>query len=249
MYIKATEKHATVKIETIGSDVGSIEKDVILRSEKKTTLNITITAQDGVTSKTYVLEIEKKTNDTSCAITVNNAIPEEYDDNTKTYTKYIARDLDESSVEVITTSETATVEIAGETATQVLSKTVSTANETTTVDVIVKSENGETVTYHVNIVKLSTDNTIASVKVNGNVIEEKDGKYTAQVLDNGEDEQNAAIEVISNNKNAKVQIGDGTEWFTNIAKSEVTFKDGKRVITLNINVKPQDPNTETLTKV
>lgn len=45
VYIKATEKHATVKIETIGSDVGSIEKDVILSSEKKTTLNITITAQ------------------------------------------------------------------------------------------------------------------------------------------------------------------------------------------------------------
>ena len=248
VYIKATNSYATVKIESIGEEKASINKDVTLDTAKTTTLSITITAQDGITSNSYTLEIERKSNDTSCVITVNNETPEEYDATTNTYTKYIERSVDESSVEVVTTSETATVEIAGETVTQVLSKTVSTANEQTTVDIIVKSESGDTETYHVDIVKKSTDNTIASVKVDKTVIEETDGKYVATILDNGKDTRDAAIEVITNNKNATVQIGDGTEWFTNIANSTVTFKDGNRVITLNINVKAQDSGTEMLTK-
>ena len=248
VYIKATESHAKVKIETIGEETGSIQKEIQLSGDKKTKLKITITAQDGETSKSYILEIERKSTDTTCQITINNTKPDEYDSSTNTYTKYIERNKDESSVEVVTTSDSATVEIAGETATQVLSKTISTANEKTTVDIIVKAESGESTTYHVNIIKYSTDNTIASIKVNGKVVKEQDGKYAVQVSDNGNDEQEAEIEVISNNEKAKVQIGDGTEWFENIANSTVTFKDGKRVIKLNINIKPQDPDTQTQTK-
>ena len=49
-----------------------------------------------------------------------------------------------------------------------LAKTITIANEETKLDVIVTAENGEKVIYHVNIIKKSTDNSIKSVKVDGN---------------------------------------------------------------------------------
>ena len=60
-----------------------------------------------MTNKTP-LEIERKSNDTSCVITVNGETPDKFDANTNTYTKYIEKNVDESSIEVVTTSDTAT---------------------------------------------------------------------------------------------------------------------------------------------
>ena len=47
VYIKATESHAKVKIETIGEETGSIQKEIQLSGDKKTKLKITKTAQNG----------------------------------------------------------------------------------------------------------------------------------------------------------------------------------------------------------
>ena len=248
IYAKAQDNYANVRIGEIGSEEGSITKEVALSTEKKNAFKLVVTAQDGTTQKSYDLVIERKSTDTSVAITVDTETPDKYDESTLTYTKYIPREKENATVTAITTSDKATVEIAGESNLQTLSKEITTANEITTVDVVVKPESGDAVTYHVNIVKYSTDNTIATVKVNDIVVEEVDGKYEVTLIDNGKESQDAQIEVISNNEKAKVQIGEGTQWFENIARSTVTFKDGKRVITLNISVKPQHEGTDTLTK-
>ena len=249
IYAKATNKYATVEIVgTTISGVGSIEENISLNEEKTTTIKIRVTAQDGVTYNEYELQIEKKSDDTGCTITVNNETPDEYDNVTNTYTKYIERALEEATLTVITSSENAQIEILGNTSKQTLSQIVDTPNEENTVEVVVKAENGNTETYYVRIVKKSTDASIKTLKVNNTLIEEIDGKYTAVLYDNNKDVQNALIEVVTTNKNAQVQIGEGTEWFTNIGKSTLEFKDGNRTITLNVNVKAQDSNTPVQTK-
>jgi len=248
VYAKATNKYASVTIEGIGTDIYEITKDVVLSSSKKTILNITITAQDGKTKTSYVLEIERKSDNTSCDVTVNDLPIDEYDADTNTFTKYIERDVEKAKIVVTAHNETSIIGMLGETANAVLTGEVETGAEETKLDFTVTAENGNSDTYHINIVKKSIDNSIETVKVNDVVIEEVDGKYTAIVIDNGEDTQDANIEVKSTNKKANIQIGDGAEYQEGLAKAVATFKDGNRKITLNINVKPQDQNTEVLTK-
>ena len=248
LYIKATDEYAKVEIIDVASNVGSIEEDITLEDEKVTTVTIRITAQDGIVYNDYVLEIERKSNDTSCSITVNGLAPDKFDSETNTFTKYVERTDTEATITVNTTSADATIEIAGVTQAGALSTTVDIPEEENKTEIIVKAENGDTAVYYVNIVKNSEDATIETVKVNNVVIEEVDGVYTAIIYDNGDAEQEAAIEVTSTNENAKIQIGDGAEWLTHIATSNVTFKDGNRVISLVINVQAQDSNTEMVTK-
>ena len=248
IYVKAVNKYAKVSISSFDAEQGSSERNVNLSSEKITTVVVTITSQDGKSTNTFNILIERKSEDTSCTILINNSLADEIDEQTHTYTKYIERSVTEATILVTTDSDVATVEIAGEKQTKLLAKTVEIANEITQVDAIVTAENGEKVVNHINIVKKSTDNTIASVKVDGSVIEEIDGKYVATVYDKGKSTQDVSVEVTANEKHSTIQIGEGKEWQQNPAKSTETFKDGNRKITLSINVKAQDQNTDVLTK-
>ena len=248
LYIKAKDEFAKVEIIDVASSISSIEEDITLTDEKVITVQIRITAQDGIIFNDYILEIERKSDDTSCAITVNGLVPDKFDSETNTYTKYVERTDTEATITVNTTSAEATIELAGVIQAGALSATVDIPEEENKTEIIVKAENGNSEVYYVNIVKNSEDATIETVKVNNVVIEEVDGVYTAIIFDNGDEEQNAAIEVTSTNENAKIQIGEGTEWLTHIATSNVTFKDGNRVISLVINVQAQDSATEMVTK-
>ena len=249
VYAKAINKYATVEIiGTTISGTGSITENITLGTEKIISIKIRVTAQDEVTYSDYELQIERKSNDTKCTITVNNETPDEYDNNTNTYTKYVERTSEEATVTVITSSENAQIEMVGNTAKQTLSQTVDTPNEENTIEVVITAENGETETYYVRIVKKSTDASIKTIKVNNIIVEEIDGKYSSTLYDNGKDVQTALIEVVTTHEKAQVQIGEGTEWFTNIGTSEVDFKDGNRVITLTVSVQAQDSNTPAETK-
>ena len=248
IYVKAVNKYAKVSISSFDAEQGSSVRNVNLSSEKITTVVVTITSQDGKSTNTFNILIERKSEDTSCTILINDSLADEIDEQTHTYTKYIERSVTEATILVTTDSDVATVEIAGEKQTKSLAKTVEIANEITQVDAIVTAENGEKVVNHINIVKKSTDNTIESVKVDGSVIEEIDGKYVATVYDKGKSTQDVLVEVTANEKHSTIQIGEGKEWQQNPARSTETFKDGNRKITLSINVKAQDQNTDVLTK-
>ena len=248
VFVKANDANASVNIANKGNEIASSQRVITLSTDKITTVTFTITAQDGITTKTYTLDIEKQSSDTTCSVTVDNAEMDLYDEKTSTFIKYVERSATSAVVAVTATSNVATVEMAGNIAVHTNSTTVGITGDISIVNFTVKAENGDSKTYHVKLLMKSTDNTIATVKVNDNVIEEKDGKYTVTLFDNGKAEQPAKIEVITNNENAQVQIGDGTEWFKHSGKSTVTFRDNNRKIVLNLNVKPQDTNTEVLVK-
>ena len=249
IFAKAVNKYAKVSINGFDKEEGSSTRKIDLSSEKTTTVIVTVTSQDEKTTNTFNVIIERKSEDASCAILINNEFADETDEQTNTYTKYIERQDIEATVLVNANSEVAMVEMDGESQLHTLAKTITIANEETKLDVIVTAENGEKVIYHVNIIKKSTDNSIKSVKVDGKQIEEQDGKYIATVYDKGKDTQDALIEVIATEEHAKIQIGDGSEFKLTPAQSSVTFKDQNRKITLNINVQAQDTNTTNITKI
>ena len=249
IFAKAVNKYAKVSINGFDKEEGSSTRKIDLSSEKTTTVIVTVTSQDEKTTNTFNVIIERKSEDASCTILINNEFADETDEQTNTYTKYIERQDTEATVLVTANSEVAMVEMDGESQLHTLAKTITIANEETKLDVIVTAENGEKVIYHVNIIKKSTDNSIKSVKVDGKQIEEQDGKYIATVYDKGKDTQDALIEVIATEEHAKIQIGDGSEFKLTPAQSSVTFKDQNRKITLNINVQAQDTNTTNLTKI
>ena len=248
IYVKATNEYAKVTIGDNEAEQGASRRTVTLSQEKKTIIQITIKSQDESVTKTFNVIIERKSDDTSCNININNETADEIDTTTNTYTKYIERNDTQATIQVTANNDEATIEMAGNTQTKTITTTVDIASEITEITATVTAENGETAEYHIRIVKKSTDTSIKTVKVDNKVISEVDGKYVATVYDKGKDTQQALIEVTANESHAKIQIGDGTEWQQTPATSTEIFKDGNRKITLNINVQAQDEQTESITK-
>ena len=248
IYVKATNEYAKVTIGDNEAEQGASRRTITLSQEKKTIIQITIKSQDESVTKTFNVIIERKSDDTSCNININNETADEIDTTTNTYTKYIERNDTQAIIQVTANNDEATIEMAGNTQTKTITTTVDIASEITEITATVTAENGETAEYHIRIVKKSTDTSIKTVKVDNKVISEVDGKYVATVYDKGKDTQQALIEVTANESHAKIQIGDGTEWQQTPATSTEIFKDGNRKITLNINVQAQDEQTESITK-
>ena len=245
---KVSSKYADVELENISSDKWVVEDDFTLSDEKSNTINIIVTAQDGVTTNTYTLVIERVSTDTSLSVKVDGKDADEYDDETKTFTAYIDRDAEEVTVSAIAGYELATVELSGDVDTGAVEKTVEVGGEITRLQAYVTAESGDIVAYNIDIVKNSVDFDIEYVKVNGITVEEIDGKYTAIVADTGKDEQTANVEVKANHKKANVRIGSGSEWEEGISNVDVTFRDDNRIIELKIDVNPQDPKTTGISK-
>ena len=248
IYVKATNEYAKVTIGDNEAEQGASRRTITLSQEKKTIIQITIKSQDESVTKTFNVIIERKSDDTSCNININNETADEIDTTTNTYTKYIERNDTQATIQVTANNDEATIEMAGNTQTKTITTTVDIASEITEITATVTAENGETAEYQIRIVKKSTDTSIKTVKVDNKVISEVDGKYVATVYDKGKDTQQALIEVTANESHAKIQIGDGTEWQQTPATSTEIFKDGNRKITLNINVQAQDEQTESITK-
>ena len=248
IYVKATNEYAKVTIGDNEAEQGASRRTITLSQEKKTIIQITIKSQDESVTKTFNVIIERKSDDTSCNININNETADEIDTTTNTYTKYIERNDTQATIQVTANNDEATIEMAGNTQTKTITTTVDIASEITEITATVTAENGETAEYHIRIVKKSTDTSIKTVKVDNKVISEVDGKYVATVYDKGKDTQQALIEVTANESHAKIQIGDGTAWQQTPATSTEIFRDGNRKITLNINVQAQDEQTESITK-
>ena len=89
IYVKAVNKYAKVSISSFDAEQGSSERNVNLSSEKITTVVVTITSQDGKSTNTFNILIERKSEDTSCTILINDSLADEIDEQTHTYTKYL----------------------------------------------------------------------------------------------------------------------------------------------------------------
>lgn len=153
IYVKAINEYAKVTIGDNEAEQGASRRTITLSQEKKTIIQITIKSQDESVTKTFNVIIERKSDDTSCNININNETADEIDTTTNTYTKYIERNDTQATIQVTANNDEATIEMAGNTQTKTITTTVDIASEITEITATVTAENGETAEYHIRIVK------------------------------------------------------------------------------------------------
>lgn len=143
IYVKATNEYAKVTIGDNEAEQGASRRTITLSQEKKTIIQITIKSQDESVTKTFNVIIERKSDDTSCNININNETADEIDTTTNTYTKYIERNDTQATIQVTANNDEATIEMAGNTQTKTITTTVDIASEITEITATVTAENGK----------------------------------------------------------------------------------------------------------
>ena len=84
IFAKAVNKYAKVSINGFDKEEGEIQQErLTLSSEKTTTVIVTVTSQDEKTTNTFNVIIERKSEDASCAILINNEFADETDETNK----------------------------------------------------------------------------------------------------------------------------------------------------------------------
>jgi len=232
----ASNEYANVQIDTSAKKLKQNEITYTLPdSPKIVEVPVIITAQDGKTEKTYTLQIEQVSNDTSIeTIKVNDVVVTNYNEETKTYEIIVEETVSEGAVYVKTKNEEAKVKIdTGDLTKHEVTEKVSTVADENEYDITVIAEDGTTETRTLKIKKLSQDASIVKVYVNGvEATLQTDGKtYNISVLESVE---NAIIKVKTTNKNASINI-NGTD-LANKGEDELTVSV-KGVKTLSVPIK------------
>lgn len=205
----ANNEYANVKIGTEEAEVSQSEKSITLDSGKTTTVPIVVTAQDAEATKTYTVTINKlSSNNEFEYVKVNtDDITSSYDKNTKVFKTFIPADSQNATVDIKAVSQYATIECGDDTGTQLISTVITTDADETMVEFTITAENGVSVTYYIDLIKISKDNTIKEIYVDGKLISpDGEGKYIAEVL---ETKQDAGVKVVTNNEYATVSINNG----------------------------------------
>ena len=239
----ASNEYASVAIGTQDAKLQQIEGKVTLGSGKTTTVTIKVTAQNG-TSSTYPVTINKLSSNNELEyVKVNSDNVTTYDEKTKTFETFIPADATSALIDIKAKSEYATLESGETSGKQLISSTVTTDAEETTIDVIVTAENGVSETYYIKLIKISKDNTIKEIYVDNVLVEpDADGNYIAEVLESNKE---ALVKVIANNQYAQVQINTNE---AQISQSEKTVVLNKEKLT-NVIITMTSQNGEILQQV
>ena len=205
----ANNEYANVKIGTEVAEVSQSEKSITLDSGKTTTVPIVVTAQDGTTTKTYTVTINKLSSNNEVEYVKVNTddITSSYDKNTKVFKTFIPADSQNATVDIKAVSQYATIECGDATGTQIISSVITTDADETMVEFTITAENGVSATYYIDLIKISKDNTIQEIYVDGKLISpDGEGKYIAEVLETKID---AEVKVVANNEYATVSVNNG----------------------------------------
>lgn len=242
--IKARTNNEYAKVSINGEEAVVHEGEILYalpKDQKTVEVTITVTAQNGVDTAEYKLQIETVSKDTEIAkITVDGEVVNEYNAETKTYDIVVDYEKDESVVYVETANEYATVRIAAEDAElHTTTKTVSIANTENVIDITVIAEDGTVEVRHLQIRKLSRETSIIRMVVNGKnaeKAEDNDLSYSATIV---ESEENAITQIFTADSRTKIKIGE-------VVIADPTGEGyteailGRRTITLQITAEAED---------
>lgn len=210
--IKAKANNQYAKVSINGEEAKIHEGEILytLPTDKKTaSVTILVTAQNGIDTAEYTLQIETVSNDTSLSkITVDGEVVTVYDEATKTYDIVVDYEKEEAVVYVETTSEYASVRISAEDLELHSStKTVNVPNTENVIDITVVAEDGTSEVRHLNIRKLSRETSVLRMVVNGKnakKLEDNDTSYQVTIV---ESDINAVTQIFTGDSRAKVKIG------------------------------------------
>ena len=99
-----------------------------------------------------------------------------------------------------------------------------------TVTVTVKAQDGTEKVYTVNVQKVSSDNTLQTVKVNNVEITEQDGIYRAFIK---EDVTNANLYVETTHSGATIKLGEDDEKVHTVTK-HITMDQSEKTIAMKV---------------
>ena len=244
--VTAASKYATVQIDDNASEIGSSKVMYTLPSGVKVvSIPITITAQDGSTTKTYTLQIEQVSNNTKLSVVkVNDQdVTASYNESTKTYLAIIDYTIDESKIYVETEDEEATVKVdVGSLSKHTVTESLTTVSNENSYDITIIAEDGTKEVRTVTIKKLSKDASIIKLWLNGEIIEANEDEltYTAEVLESIEE---STLRIKTTDENTKVEIDGTVMENTGDVTTTINTKDVRQVI-VNIKTVAEDNKTE-----
>ena len=234
----ATNKYANITINEFEAQIAETQREITLNNERTTEVTITVVSQTGETLQETLI-IKKVTAETGIdKVLVNKTECDEYDEATKTYTKYIDEDVDISTVLVTAKSNHSTVVLNAQTQLGSVETQVDTSNEVTKLDITITAETGTIEKYYLNIMKKSKDTSLEIVKINDIIIEEP--------YETGIKQLDAKVKVYikTTNNKATLQIADEEE---ELSESTITLRIdlSQNTIILPVIVTAQNGEKET----
>lgn len=228
-------------------------------SNKTTTCNIVVKAEDG-TTKTYTVVVTKtdpdpvtptKNNDAtlkSLSASGYNLVPGFTSGNTS-YQIEAASNAREIKFDAVPNHDKATI---------VSGTTCSLTDKTTNCNIVVKAEDGTEKTYTIAVTKrdeqpetpkLNNDATLRSLDVSGYTLSPRfDGNNTTYNMTVKNNINSLNVSAIANDPNAKVEITGNSGWKegNNVIRITVTAQDGsEKVYIVNVNKKAADDQPST----
>ena len=237
--ITPTSNKANVKVGDIANGTGTT-KFTVNTPDEETTLKIIVSSPVEEDQVEYTLRIIKKSANTELEyVKVNNndgilnedgtytiKVPvqaEEYDMNVKTISAYANVRIEDNEYSVQTDSYK-------------LDLTNTTSKQVT---VMVKAQNGTEKEYTVNVQKISDDNSIKQLTVNGSEIKEEDGTYKAFIKANL---TSVPLYIETTHEGATIELDKDEEYIHTVTKN-VETDDSEEVI--NIKVTAEDGSIKT----
>ncbi len=234
---------ATVGIDAVGTKnlvtkVGTLTGDI-------TVFDIIVTAEDGITTNTYKLNIEKMSANTDLfQVIVNGNIITPVDGK---YTAVIGNNT-EAEVKAITSDEKAVVSIDGdEEQLHENTEKISTTDEQKTIEITVKAEDGTVKTHYLTLKRYSSDNTLLSISADG--IDEDKITQTSEntyqmVVSNELTKLN--LTAVTSNEVAKVKI-ENNVYEVNTTTKEISIPDDTNTVIITVQAENGEEKEYTLT--
>lgn len=223
--VKAGNNKAAISINNQAlTNLGEDELELSLTA-RTIKVPIQITAEDNSIVKNYTLTIHVVSDNKELEyIKVNGTAVINYNEDTHTYYAFIPADSDSAKIEAKTVSDYATTNINSTAGTNTITYTAGTEEDVTEVKLDVIAENDSVRTYTIVLQKIATDNTLAEVKKDGEIVEcGEDGIYKIEVP---EGTTKINLYAKATNEYAEVSI-DGQEATLQVQEKEITLEATK----------------------
>ncbi len=236
--VKVTPDDSLAMVK-IGENTGTIGVSTanVTKTEPKTIVNITLTAQNGKAEEEYILEIENMNSNAELAFVKINGAVIGKNEAGEYYTKVIG-----STAQVIanveTADELAKVGILALPASNKLEENLSLTTDKNTFTITVVAEDGTTEYYPLVVEKMSSNTDLFEVYVDGTLVPLVDGIYTANIGNESE----AEIKAVAGNENSLVGIDGEEEEITESTRTVSITEQEKKVA---ITVTAEDGTTAT----
>jgi len=243
------ESHATITVNgttvTSGSASGAISLNV-----GANIINVVVTAQDGITIKTYTITVTRRTGSvaTLAALSISSGtlIPT-FNANTISYTDTVLNAVTSVTVTPVRSDPHATITVNGTPVSSGSpSGTISLSVGSNTITIIVTGQDGVTTkTYTITVTRLSNDATLSALTIsNGTLSPSFSSGTTAYTNSVGNLVSSVTITPTSNESHATITV-NGAPVISGYASSAVSLSVGSNTITVIVTA--QDGTTKTYT--